>query len=172
MCGNIVSVESSDTSPASSSSHDAQGAHLEQRSQDAQLAPLAQRIGTVSVRWRKALAAELGSARVPATITAPLDAAIEAIYEGYALHEDASRVLRDGTSEQLRLLIGDWCYAAGLCDVAATNDLDAVGTLADLIADTAALAAEGPRPAHGVDVREIRWDTALASLASQSPNAN
>lgn len=134
---------------------------------DARLAVLAQRIGGVSNRWQQAVAAELGAGRVPPSINAPLDAAIEAIYEGYALHEDASRVLRGGTSEQLRLLIGDWCYAAGLCDVAATNDLDAVGTLADLIADTAALAAEGPRPSSGQDLREIRWDEALAELADR-----
>jgi hypothetical protein len=130
------------------------------------LAPLAQRIGAVSERWRQSLAVRWGAPRVPATIPGPLNGAIEAIYEGYALHEDASRVLASSASHNLRLLIGDWCYAAGLCDVAATGNLDAVETLADLIADTAALAAEGPRAAGAPDPRDIRWETALQSLAS------
>ena len=132
---------------------------------DALLAPLASRIAAVSTRWKQALAAELGPARVPGLqLGNLLDSGIEAIYEGYALHRNASRVLKSTSSDHLQLLIGDWCYAAGLCDVAASGDLDAVSTLADLIADTAIMAEEQPRPDGTPDPRDICWDEALASL--------
>lgn len=137
-------------------------------SHDALLAPLTQRIAAVSRRWNEMLAAELGAPRMqhfdPSSL---LDAGIEAIYEGYALHATASRVLRSDAPEHLRLLIGDWCYAAGLCDVAASGHLDAVSTLADLIANTAMMAEEHPRPEGTPDPREICWDNALQSLAHE-----
>lgn len=131
---------------------------------DADLAPLARRIGAVSPAWNSALAARFGAARIP-ELRAGLQPAVEAIYEGHLLHGHASRVVDATASTSMHLLIGDWCYAAGLCDVAATGDVAAVGTLADLIADVASMVAEAPRPDGAPDPREIRWEAALTELA-------
>jgi hypothetical protein len=131
------------------------------------LEALAERIGSVSSAWQIAVARIAGAPRA-GDLPAGLGAAVETIYEGYALHFGATRTLGPSTPGALRLLIGDWCYAAGLCDVANTGDLDAVSTLADLIADVAALADEpgvSNRSDDTPDPRELRWDRALAELA-------
>lgn len=128
-----------------------------------QLDQVADRIAAVSPAWRLALAPAAASPRVQA-VRGGLGLGVETIYEGYALHRGAGRVVAGDVDPDLALLIGDFCYAAGLCDVAAAGDLDAVRMLAGLIADTASMALEQPRPEGSPDVRELRWDDALAML--------
>lgn len=82
---------------------------------------------------------------------------IETIREGWLLHTGRSRVAPRAGSH-LALLVGDWCYAAGLCDVIAHGSLEDVRVLADLIADVAA------RHEEQVDVLEQRWNDALDAL--------
>jgi hypothetical protein len=67
---------------------------------------------------------------------------VETIYEGYLLHYGRPRLFAP-PDEDVALLLGDYLYAHGLVRIAATGNLDAVATLADLISTCAALRAEG-----------------------------
>jgi hypothetical protein len=67
---------------------------------------------------------------------------VEAIYEGYLLHYDHSRLL-ETTDANLALLAGDRLYALGLERLVGLGDLDAVSQLADVIALCALLHARG-----------------------------
>lgn len=82
---------------------------------------------------------------------------VESIREGWLLHRDASR-LAPAASPDLRLLLGDWCYAAGLCEIADHGSLDDVATLAALVADVSARVDE-PLEALGE-----RWNDATEAL--------
>lgn len=66
---------------------------------------------------------------------------VEAIREGYLLHYETPRLIRDADPD-LRLLAGDYLYALGLERLAARGDLEAVRELADLISLSAQLHAE------------------------------
>lgn len=68
---------------------------------------------------------------------------VEAIREGYACHYGTSRLLALEDDPDLALLAGDRLYALGLAALAATGDLVAVRTMADVIASAAA--------GHGAD---------------------
>lgn len=130
---------------------------------------LASRIGVVSPLWKAELAATAQRARRTRDGDTPLlTQGIESIYEGYALHfaADSTRVVRSDGRFSSRLLLGDWCYAAGLCDIAKTGNVDAVRTLADLIADVASMASEAPEhPDDAANPREIRWSETLSQLS-------
>ncbi|HEY0387156.1 MAG TPA: hypothetical protein VGC71_01830 [Gaiellales bacterium] len=84
---------------------------------------------------------------------------VEMIREGYLLHHGSSRLFTQ-EDRDLALLTGDYLYAAGLVEICATGDLDAVRTLALLIAECSArrgeLAAESDEPL---------WDAAVTALA-------
>jgi hypothetical protein len=67
---------------------------------------------------------------------------VETIYEGYLLHYGRPRLFAP-PDEDVALLLGDYLYAHGLVRIAATGNLDAVATLADLISTCAAFRAEG-----------------------------
>jgi hypothetical protein len=79
------------------------------------------------------------------------DLAVEAIREGELAHYGGSRVL-DTRDEDLALLAGDHLYALGLAELARREDLDAIATLAGVIARCAQAHAEG-RPADA----EAAW---------------
>lgn len=130
---------------------------------------LAEQLSAVSPKWKEHVRRTLDRARRAKLNSEELMQGVEAIYEGYALHfaTDSTRVVKTNTDEPSRLLLGDWCYAAGLCDVAQTGKVQAVRTLADLIADVAALASEDRDPS-APDAREVRWDSALAQLDQDS----
>lgn len=83
---------------------------------------------------------------------------VEAIREGWLLHRDASRVV-DGASPDLALLMGDWCYAAGLCTITDHGTLDDVAQLARLVADVSARAGET------AEELAPRWNDAVESMA-------
>ncbi len=87
------------------------------------------------------------------------------IREGFLLHRALGSQQAAITANAI--LAGDWCYASGLELVAETGDINAVRTLADLIADTASMAREtnGPEDeVEGNDIRDIRWLSALGNL--------
>jgi hypothetical protein len=84
---------------------------------------------------------------------------LEAVYEGYLLHYDRSRLF-EGMDEDLRLLAGDALYALGLARLAESGDLPAVAELADLISSSAQVHAEG----RG-DEAEALWEGAAMRLS-------
>ena len=125
---------------------------------------LALRIANVSAQWNDAVTDRVAAGQRDAQLRDGLSLGVEGIREGWLTHIGQSRVLDADTSAGLTLLVGDYCYAAGLCDVAASGDLDAVSTLADLIATTAELALESPRAGDAPDPATLAWDEALAQL--------
>ena len=66
---------------------------------------------------------------------------LETIYEGYLVHYGRSRLFSPAEGD-VSLLLGDYLYAHGLVRIAATGELDAVATLAELISTCAHLRAE------------------------------
>ena len=66
---------------------------------------------------------------------------LETIYEGYLVHYGRPRLFSPADAD-LALLVGDYLYAHGLVRIAATGDLNAVATLAELISTCAHLRAE------------------------------
>ena len=83
---------------------------------------------------------------------------VEMIREGYLLHHGRSALFGQEDPD-LALLTGDYLYAAGLVEICATGDLDAVGTLARLIAECSARRGDAEP-----DGDEPLWDAAIASL--------
>ena len=81
------------------------------------------------------------------------DAAIKAIRAGYDLHH--------GTSEDpdRALLDGDRLYAEGLATLAAEGDMEAVHTMAGVIAASAAALGAGDEAAA-----EAAWEQGIRSL--------
>jgi hypothetical protein len=66
---------------------------------------------------------------------------LETIYEGYLVHYGRSRLF-EPADDETALLLGDYLYAHGLVRIAATGEIDAVATLAELISTCAHLRAE------------------------------
>jgi hypothetical protein len=83
---------------------------------------------------------------------------VEMIREGYLLHHGRSELFGQDDPD-LALLTGDYLYAAGLVEICATGDLQAVETLARLIAECSARRGDGEP-----DGDEALWDAAVASL--------
>ena len=137
-----------------------QAAEVEQVVQ--QVTPLgvvAQRMRDVSPAWRS-VTCEPEAAPTDAPIdvgSRDRSVGVEAIREGWLLHRGASRIA-PGASEDLSLLVGDWCYAAGLCEVADHGTLDDVARLARLVADVSARAGES------VEALEPYWQEAAKEL--------
>jgi hypothetical protein len=72
---------------------------------------------------------------------------LETIYEGYLLHYGRPRLFAPRDADTA-LLLGDYLYANGLVRIAVTDDVGAVGDLAELISLCAELRAE-KRPGDG-----------------------
>jgi hypothetical protein len=85
---------------------------------------------------------------------------LEAVYEGYLMHYDGSRLF-DAMDDDLRLLAGDALYAVGLSRLAESGDLEAVAELSDLISRSARVHAEG----RGAEA-EALWEASAEYLAS------
>jgi hypothetical protein len=66
---------------------------------------------------------------------------LETIYEGYLVHYGRPRLF-EPPDDETALLLGDYLYAHGLVRIAATGEIDAVATLAELISTCAHLRAE------------------------------
>lgn len=120
---------------------------------------VAQRLADVSPAWAEA-AIDPATAPADAPLRLGRDRAVgvEAIREGWLLHRGASR-LAPGASPDLSLLVGDWCYAAGLCAIADHGSLDDVAALAELVADVSARADETP------EALLPRWQSTIEGLA-------
>jgi hypothetical protein len=85
---------------------------------------------------------------------------VEMIREGYLLHNGRSRLFRQDDPD-LALLTGDYLYAAGLVEICATGDLEAVTALADLISRCSAARGDGRT---GAD--EALWRATVAGLGA------
>jgi hypothetical protein len=121
---------------------------------------VAARIADVSPSWARVTSSPTTApASAPAIELLGRDRAqgVESIREGWLLHRSTARIVQDA-SPDLALLIGDWCYAAGLCQIADEGSLDDVAELARLIADVSVRAAES------TDELQPRWDEALESM--------
>lgn len=111
-------------------------------------APAPQRLAEILRAEGGLLAAAVGDRPAPGPVLAAgadpdLALAVEAIHEGYLLHYDRPRVLAQGGDPDLALLVGDRLYALGLERLAALGDLDAIATLAEVIAAGARAHAAG-----------------------------
>jgi len=125
---------------------------------------LAARIAAVSPAW-----AEVVEPVADAPLFIALDVAaasnlsrevalgIESIREGWLLHRAASRIA-PAADPDMALLVGDWCYAAGLSGVAEHGTLADVAVLAELLSQ---VSAAGGEP---VEELELRWESARRSL--------
>ncbi|HWG55429.1 MAG TPA: hypothetical protein VNT58_02780 [Gaiellaceae bacterium] len=108
-------------------------------------AALADGAADESPLWAEALLPEAEQEREPVFspfVDERFALGLETIYEGYLLHYGRSRLFAPADGD-VALLLGDYLYAHGLVRVAATGDLAAVATLAELISACAALRAEG-----------------------------
>jgi hypothetical protein len=126
------------------------------------LATVAQQLADVSPAWAAACvdAASIPPSSVDAG-TRDRTIGVEAIREGWLLHRGASRIAT-GSGEDLALLVGDWCYAAGLCAIADHGSLDDVADLAALVADVSVRAGEP------IEALDERWDEATARIAARA----
>lgn len=116
------------------------------------LGAIAQRIADVSPAWRAVTVAPgsaPGATELPG-LSRDRTRGVESIREGWLLHRGASRI-SENASPDLALLIGDWCYAAGLCTIADNGTLDDVAQLARLVADVSA------RFEEPIDALQSRW---------------
>jgi hypothetical protein len=87
---------------------------------------------------------------------------VEAIREGYLLHYAEARLVATEDTD-LALLAGDRLYALGLAELAELGDLEAVRTMAEVIASAAA--------AHAADDRKMAaeaWRQAPEGASSAS----
>lgn len=91
---------------------------------------------------------------------------LETIYEGYLVHYGRPRLFAPA-DEETALLLGDYLYAHGLVRIAATDELDAVAALAELISSCAHLRAEqaaGDGEAWIAAVRTLGGDPGLGDI--------
>lgn len=109
---------------------------------------VAQGIADVSPVWEEATVDPTAAPQdAPEGLSRDRATAVESIREGWLLHRGASR-LAPGASPDLALLVGDWCYAAGLCIIADHGSLDDVAALAELIAHVSARADDPIEALH------------------------
>lgn len=122
------------------------------------LGVVAQRLADVSPTWAQVtVAAGTATDEGPAGLSRDRAIGVESIREGWLLHRAASRLAADA-SPDLALLIGDWCYAAGLCEIADHGSLDDIEQLAALVAEVSARCHEP------VDALAPRWDETRAAM--------
>ena len=128
------------------------------------LADIARRVGGESRLWADDL--RPGPAAGEA-VSAGLDGGralgVEMIREGHLLHRGRPRLFA-GEDEGLRLLTGDYLYAAGLREVCAAGALADVTALANLISACAAAQAQARGEESG---DEDRWRATVAELAAR-----
>lgn len=106
------------------------------------LAEIARAAAAESPLWAEQLRADPEGAPVFGPLAPAHALGVETIYEGYLVHYGRPRLFAPVDGETA-LLLGDYLYAHGLVHVAATDDLDAVAALAELISTCAHLRAEG-----------------------------
>ncbi|MCB0881936.1 MAG: hypothetical protein KDC33_06930 [Thermoleophilia bacterium] len=82
---------------------------------------------------------------------------LDLILEGFLAHHGTPRHLSPAPDRHV--LAGDYCYAAGLVRVADAGDVEVIRVLADLVARSAGLVADGP------DVLPPLWRAAMEAIA-------
>ncbi len=122
------------------------------------LAEVARRASGESPLWRDALVAADGSPAFEGRCPDRHLLGVEMIYEGHLLHRGRSRLFSQADPD-LALLTGDYLYAAGLREICATGDLEAVAVLAELISACACLGAQGR-----AEDDDRLWDSAVSAL--------
>lgn len=131
------------------------------------LRAIADRISDASPQWKLLLANDIEALNDrPDLLDHPdehLRLGVEAIREGYLLHYGTPRTISADTPPAQRLLIGDFCYATGLVDVAATGDVEAVRILSELITDVA-IASTRSDDGATEEAFSGHWDAALTNL--------
>jgi hypothetical protein len=106
------------------------------------IAAIAARAAAESPVWGRSTRVEIeGGPLFGPVAGAPFDRGLETIYEGYLVHHGQGRAFAASDRDE-RVLLGDYLYAAGLVDVCAAGDVEAVATLATLISLTAHARAE------------------------------
>jgi hypothetical protein len=123
------------------------------------LAEVASRTADASPLWRDALVCGDAQPRFADSCPQRHLLGVEMIYEGHLLHRGRSRLFSQADPD-LALLTGDHLYAAGLREICATGDSDAVAALAELIAACARDLGSGSE-----DADEARWDETVAGLS-------
>jgi hypothetical protein len=126
------------------------------------LAEVAQRAAADSPLWRDSLVAADAQPEFAGACPASHLLGVEMIYEGYLLHRGRSRLFSHDDPD-LALLTGDYLYAAGLVEICATGDVDAVRELAELISACARSQAEGDGDEAGL------WRAAMSRLGAARP---
>jgi hypothetical protein len=126
------------------------------------LAQVARRAAADSPLWRAALVAHDATPEFEGSCPGSHLLGVEMIYEGYLLHRSRSRLFSQDDPD-LALLTGDYLYAAGLTEICATGDLNAVRDLAELISACARGQAEGEPDQAGL------WRETVARLGTVRP---
>ena len=85
---------------------------------------------------------------------------LDLILEGFLAHHGRPRHLATTVKSDL-VLAGDYCYAAGLVRVARAGDLFVIEALANLVALSAGLVADGRR-----DALPSLWGATVAAIAA------
>lgn len=132
--------------------------HVEPQAQPPSVqAAIAQQLADVSPAWRDvAIDPSTAPRDAPTELSRDIAIGVESIREGWLLHRGESR-LASAASPDLALLMGDWCYAAGLCSITDHGTLDDVTRLANLVADVSARVDEPVADLAG------HWDAALTA---------
>lgn len=122
---------------------------------------LSRRIGEISPQWQEALGAQLADDQIDALYSSELDdprhAAVEMIREGWLMHRKRSRIA-PAAEPDLALLIGDWCFAQGLCQIAEHGSLEDVRQLSQLIAELSV------RPEQSVEQLSVYWNNTIEAM--------
>ena len=120
------------------------------------LAAAARQLGDVSADWATRIEVPANTERLAFAsrerLGTPRALGVELIREGWLLHQGRSR-LAPTTRGNLALLMGDWCYAAGLCHITEHGSLSDVRALAQLIAEL----ATRPGAAEQAAADDARW---------------
>jgi hypothetical protein len=103
--------------------------------------------------------APLLAPRVSPPLAAGHAEGLDLILEGFLAHHGRPRHLAS-TAQGDRVLAGDYCYAAGLVRVAGAGDLFVIEALANLVALSAGLVADGRR-----DALSALWGATVAAIA-------
>jgi hypothetical protein len=104
--------------------------------------------------------AALLAPRVSPPLAAEHAGGLDLILEGFLAHHGRPRHLATRIRGDL-VLAGDYCYAAGLVRVAGAGDLFVIEALANLVALSAGLVADGRR-----DALPALWGATVAAIAA------
>lgn len=114
---------------------------------------------TLRTRLRPEPAPPLLAPLVAGALPSACAEGLDLILEGFLAHHGVPRDLEPAGDDR-HVLAGDYCYATGLVRVAASGDLFVVRALAELVAVSAGLVADGRR----ADLEPL-WRAVVACIA-------